>query len=91
MEYMNEHFRVTMPSAHCTLTTLPWTSFSVLQDLSLSTNSAGLVEYDLLTSFCALKHLIASVNTHGCAPLCGSIRVNGQLDPMDSATPKLVT
>lgn len=78
----------TAPLAHCTLTTLPWTSLSVSQDLSPSTNSASLGEYDLLTFFCALAHLITTVNTHGCAPLCGSICVNGQLDPMDSATPK---
>lgn len=51
MDYMNEHFHVMVPLGHCILTTLPWTSFRVLQDLSPSTNSAGLVEYALLTSF----------------------------------------
>lgn len=63
MDHMSEHFRVMVPLRHCTLTTLPWTSFIVLQDLRPSTNSAGLVEYSLLTSFCALDHLITCEHT----------------------------
>lgn len=61
MDYMNKHFRVTMPVTHCTLTTLPWTSFSILQDPTPFTNFSGLIEYYLLTSSCALDHLIIFV------------------------------